>query len=62
MDSERSTEDLESYKRRKINKSVFSRIQSLLHKFDEADRIDRHLAWIGVVAIAVLLIIAIYLW
>lgn len=62
MDSERSTEVLEKYKRRKINKSVFSRIHSLLQKFDEEERFDRRLAWIGVVAIVVLLVIAIYLW
>lgn len=62
MDSERSTEELEKYKREKINKSIFSRIQLLLRKFDEEERVDRQLAWIGVGAIAVLLVIAIYLW
>ena len=62
MNRERSSEVVEKYKQEKINNSVFARITSLLRKFDEDDRLDRKLAWIGVGILLGLVAISIYLF
>ncbi len=60
MDSERSNQVVGGYKKHKMNVSVMAGIRQLLIQFDADYATDRHWAWIGVVALIGLAMLAIY--
>lgn len=60
MESERSNQVIDRYKQHKLNVSVMTRIRHLLTKFEADDEADRRWAWIGVVVLIGLAIVALY--
>ena len=60
MKSERSNQVIDSYKQNKLNVSVMTRIRQLLNNFESEYAADRRWAWIGIVVLTGLVMIAIY--
>ena len=60
MDSEttRSEQVIEDYKKRKLAASALRRIHAIIQGFDQERADDRRLAWLGVLTIALILIVA----
>ncbi len=60
MDSQstRSEQVVEDFKKRKLASSAFRRIHELIEGFEQGRREDRRLAWVGIAAIALILIAA----
>ncbi len=60
METERSNQVVNSYKQNKLNVSVMTRIRKLLNDFESEYAADRHWAWIGVIILIGLVMIATY--
>ena len=57
-DTTRSDQVIEDYKKRKLAASALRRIHELIHGFEKGRTEDRRLAWVGVLAIAGILLLA----
>ncbi len=57
-DSTRSEQVIEEYKKRKLAASALRRIHDIVQGFERGESEDRRLAWIGVITIAAILIVA----
>lgn len=60
MDSDRSHQVVDSYKKHKLNLSVFARIRALISNFEKAEIADRRVAVVGLLLIIVLILVATY--
>lgn len=60
MDQRRSSQVVEKFKQEKLNISILARIQQLLHRFEADNRVDRRLAWLGVILLIAVALVGIY--